>query len=102
MAKISNVLGRKPIPTEVEGVYISDLPAKEVDEKFGDLQELMEKDHEKAITLLFTDLICDENGERFEDCQTFEDITENLSVRALHTIINAIPSALTPEQKLEK
>lgn len=96
MAKLTNVIERKPIPLSVNGVYIRDLPAKEIEAKFGNIAEEMQEKPEETITLLFNDLICDGEGETFDDVATFEEITDNLSVRAIHEIINAIPEALVP------
>ena len=96
MAKIANIIKFKPIPLTVEGIFIRDLPAKEIEDKFGDMAKELQEAPENVITRLFTDLLCDEAGEAFEDCQTFEGITESLSVAAINDIINAIPVAMMP------
>ena len=96
MAKLSKISNKKPIPLSVEGVFIRNLPAKVIDEKFGNIQEKLEKDQEGVILSLFTDLICDEDGNNFEDCDTFDKITEALSILDIQTIVGAIPKALMP------
>ena len=97
MAKLNSVSNKKPIPLSVEGVFIRNLPAKAIDEKFGNIQQRMEEDQEAVILSLFTDLICDGEGNQFEDCQTFDDITSNLSILDIQSIILAIPKSLAPD-----
>ena len=96
MAKLSKIANTKPIALSFEGVFIRNLPAKVVDEKFGNIQEEMAKDQKGVIVSLFTDLICDEDGTPFEDCSTFDEITMALSVKDIHQIISSIPEALSP------
>lgn len=96
MAKLSKLSSNKPIPLSVEGVFIRNLPAKVIDQKFGNIQERLQEDQEGVIVSLFRDLICDENGEAFEDCETFDQITEALSVVDIQTILLAVPKALVP------
>lgn len=97
MAKLSKIANKKPIALSVEGVFIKNLPAKIIDEKFGNIQEKMAEDQAAVIVSLFTDLICDEDGNQFEDCDTFDKITEVLSVLDIQVIIQAIPKALMPD-----
>ena len=96
MAKLSKISNSKPIALSVEGVFIKNLPAKAIDEKFGNIQEKLVADQEGVIVSLFTDLICDEDGNQFEDCDTFDKITEALSILDIQTIVAAIPKALMP------
>lgn len=102
MAKLSKLSRTKPIETAVEGVFIRNLPAKVVEDKFGNLQSTVDGDQEAMIVTLFTDLICDADGKPFEDCSTFEDITSALSVLDIQGIIAAIPDALTPSSTTGK
>lgn len=97
MAKLSKISNSKPIALSVEGVFIKNLPAKTIDEKFGNIQEKLVEDQEAVIVSLFTDLICDEEGNQFEDCDTFDKITEALSILDIQTIVQAIPKALMPD-----
>lgn len=97
MAKLSKVSNKKPIPLSVKGVFIKNLPAKTIDEKFGNIQEKLEQDQEAVIVSLFTDLICDEDGNQFEDCLTFDDIAAALSILDIQSIVAAIPKALMPD-----
>lgn len=96
MAKLSKISSNKPVALSVEGVYIHNLPAKAIDEKFGNIQQKLEEDQASVIVSLFTDLICDEDGNQFEDCDTFDKITEALSILDIQMIVKAIPEALAP------
>lgn len=96
MAKLSKLINNKPIALSVDGMFVRNLPAKVVQEKFGNINEDLAKDQEAVIVSLFTDLLCDENGEVFEDCGSFDEITSILSVADLHKIVSAIPEALSP------
>jgi len=97
MAKLSKVSNKKPIPLSVDGVFIKNLPAKTIDEKFGNIQEKLAQDQEAVIVSLFTDLICDEDGNQFEDCGTFDEIASALSILDIQSIVAAIPNALVPD-----
>jgi len=97
MAKLSKVSSKKPIPLSVEGVFIKNLPAKAIDEKFGNIQEKLMNDQEAVIVSLFTDLICDADGNQFEDCNTFDEITSALSILDIQSIVASIPKALIPD-----
>ena len=97
MAKLSKISRNKPIPLSVEGVYINNLPAKVIDDKFGNIHEKLAEDQEGVIVSLFSDLICDEDGKPFEDCDTFEKITGALSILDIQMIVKAIPEALSPD-----
>tara|TARA_R110000787_G_scaffold2708_7_gene10490 strand:- start:1779 stop:2090 length:312 start_codon:yes stop_codon:yes gene_type:complete len=96
MAKLSTTVKSKPIALSVKGVFIRNLPAKVIDQKFGNIQEQLEEDQEKLIVSIFTDLICDSKGQTFEDCDTFDAITGALSVTDIQAIIQAIPEAISP------
>ena len=96
MAKLSSVANIKPIPLDIEGVYVRNLPAKVVDDKFGRINLDIEDDQQAVIVSLFTDLICDADGNMFEDCDTFESITSSLSVMDIQAIVEAIPQAIAP------
>ena len=99
MAKLSKLAGKKPIPLSFEGVFIKNLPAKVIEEKFGDVEGKMQKDQEAVIVDLFTNLICDKDGKPFEDCTDFDSIVSVLSVTDIHSIVSAIPEALAPSPK---
>ena len=96
MAKLSKLVNTKPIALEVDGVFVRNLPAKQVEEQFGNIQLQMETDPEAVISSLFKDLICDEDGVAFEDCDSFDAITSVLPMNTIHAILNAIPKALMP------
>ena len=96
--KISSLFSNKPIQTEIDGIYIQDLPAKEVEESFGSIDDLLKENPEEGITKLFTDLICDAEGQPFEDCQTYDGITANLSIANIRKIVDAAGKALMGEE----
>ena len=98
MAKLGKLVSTKPIALDVDGVFVRNLPAKQVEEKFGNIQAQMETDPENVIASLFKNLICDEDGEAFEDCDSFDAITEVLPMNTIHAIMNAIPKALMPSE----
>ena len=72
MAKLASIANTKPIALSVEGVFIKNLPAKIIDVKFGNIAKDIEKDQEAVIVSLFQDLLCDEDGDAFEDCGSFD------------------------------
>ena len=96
MAKLSKLVNNKPIALSVDGMFVRNLPAKVVQEKFGNINEDLAKDQEAVIVSLFTELLCDENGDAFEDCGSFDEITSILSVVDIHKIVLAIPEAISP------
>ena len=96
MAKLSSVANKKPIALDIDGVFVRNLPAKIVDDKFGRINLDLEDDQQAVIVSLFTDLICDADGNNFEDCETFESITSSLSVMDIQAIVEAIPQAIAP------
>tara|TARA_B110000858_G_scaffold55789_1_gene64837 strand:+ start:2548 stop:2859 length:312 start_codon:yes stop_codon:yes gene_type:complete len=96
MAKLSKLVSNKPIALSVDGMFVRNLPAKVVQEKFGNINEDLAKDQEAVIVSLFTELLCDENGDVFEDCGSFDEITSILSVVDIHRIVLAIPEAISP------
>ena len=81
MAKLSSVANKKPIALDIDGVFVRNLPAKIVDDKFGRINLDLEDDQQAVIVSLFTDLICDADGNNFEDIQA---------------IVEAIPQAIAP------
>jgi hypothetical protein len=97
MAKLGKVSNRKPIPLSFDGVFIRNLPAKVIEDKFGNIGSDLQEDQEKMIVAIFTDLICDEKGDKFEGCDTLEEITSVLSIMDIQAIVSAIPSALAPD-----
>lgn len=96
MAKITGLLDNKPVPTSINGIFVKDIPAKMMEEKFGDVEKRIADDPEGMIALFFTDLIVDDNGEPFEDCQTYDEIVAVLSQAKIIRILNAVAEALQP------
>lgn len=97
MAKLSKVSNTKPIPLSFEGVFIRNLPAKAIEDKFGNIGSDLQEDQEAMIVAIFTDLICDEKGDKFEGCDTLGEITSALSTMDIQAIMTAIPKALSPD-----
>tara|TARA_R110000824_G_scaffold44036_3_gene128449 strand:+ start:881 stop:1192 length:312 start_codon:yes stop_codon:yes gene_type:complete len=98
MAKLSSIANTTPIALSVPGVFVRNVPAKVIDDKFGNIAADLEKDQEAVIVSLFTDLLCDEDGAAFEGCGTFDEIAEVLSIGDIHAIMAAIPVALAPNE----
>jgi hypothetical protein len=96
MTKLSKISNSKPIPLAVEGVFMHNLPAKALEEKFGNIQESLRVDQEGVLVSIFTGLVCDEHGEPFEDCGTAEEILSALSIKDIQDILHAVTKALVP------
>ena len=80
--KLSDVKSKLVHETSVEGVYIRDLSLAKLEE-LGELETADEPT--VALLWLFANLICDKDGELFEDVQTAEDIkqTSMMKIRAI-------------------
>ena len=74
MARLSKVKNNSPIPIGVEGIFIHNMPAKQMQDIFGGVNERLSDEPEAVIVELFTKLICDEGGHKFEDVDTYEEI----------------------------
>ncbi len=96
MATLGTIVTRKPITTSYEGLFVRDLPMKEMTDKFGNLESDLQDSPEDTITRVFTELLCDENGESFEDAQTWEDINAMFSMSNLTAIMQEVSNALNP------
>ena len=96
MAKLSKVKSKKPIPIGVEGIYINNLPVKVLQELFGDITERLKYDPNTVVVELFTKLICDDNGDAFEDIGSYEDIIAVLSVKDIQEIMSGIAGTMNP------
>lgn len=97
MANFGDIAQSKPIALEGwGGLYCRDLPMKEMEEKFGNIQKDLEKNPEDTIVKVFSELLCDEAGEAFGDMTTWDEITEKLSSVQLHRIMNEVGSVLVP------
>lgn len=97
MAKLSDVRDNKPIPLSVDGMFINNLPAKEMEEKFGNIQQSLLEDQNSVLVAIFSDLICDSEGKPFEDCSTPDEIMAVLSVKDIQAILYAVTKALSPD-----
>ena len=96
MTKLSTLVNNKPIPLSFAGVYVKNIPAKEAEAHFGDIQNEVTANPEAVITRMFQLLICDENGDMFEDMTDYDAITAVLPLAIIHGILNEVPSALMP------
>lgn len=99
MAKLAKVKNNKPIPIGVEGIYINNMPAKQMQDIFGSVNERLAEDPETVVVELFTKLICDDKGEQFEDVGTYEAILEVLSLKDLQDIMRGIGETMNPNAK---
>lgn len=99
MAQLSNFKSNKPIATDFGGVFVRNLPAKQLQDIFGNLTERLEKEPEVVIVELFGSLVCDENGDTFEDVGSYDAIMEVLSLRDIEQIMTAVAGAMGPGQK---
>ena len=99
MAKLAKVKDNKPIPIGVEGIYINNMPAKQMQDIFGSVNERLAEDPETVVVELFTKLVCDDQGEQFEDVGTYEAILEVLSLKDLQDIMRGIGETMNPNAK---
>lgn len=95
MAKLAALQDNSVIPTSVPGIFIKDLPYKEFQKIYTQIGETKNDEQVMdAIVLLFNYLIVAEDGSKFEDALTKEDIENNLSIRMIKQIMDALPEAL--------
>ena len=97
--KLSDIQKNRVIPTEVDGVYIRDLPMAEFETLFKDAEERLNGEDKSFIVELFRDVICDEKGEVFEDLvdADYDYIVSALSANLMFDIIYSIPKAVLPK-----
>ena len=96
MAKINKIQRNNVIATDVPGVLIRDVPMKQMTDIFA-RHSSAEEGTLDGVLIFFQELICDKNGELFEDAQTLEDIELNMPMSLFKEIIAAIPKALNPD-----
>lgn len=96
MAQLSKVRNSKPLPIGIDSVYIKNLPAKRMQELFGSIETRITQDPEVVIVELFNELICDENGDVFDDVATYDDIMGAVSIKDIHEIMNGIATTVNP------
>lgn len=99
MAKLAKVKNNKPIPIGVDGIYIHNMPAKQMQDIFGGLNERLTDEPEVVIVELFTKLICDDKGDTFEDVGSYDAILEVLSLKDIQEIMLGISEAMNPNAK---
>ena len=96
MAQLSAIVTRRPIETAFDGLFVRDLPMKDMTDKFGNLETDLQDNPQDTITKVFVELLCDENGESFEDATNWEDINAMFSMSNLTAIMQEVSNALNP------
>jgi hypothetical protein len=99
MAQLSKLKNNKPIPIGVDGIFIHNMPAKQMQDIFGNMNERLKTEPETVILELFTKLICDDKGETFEDVATYDAILEVLSLKDIQEIMTGIAETMNPSNK---
>ena len=99
MAQLSKVKNNKPIPIGVDGIFIHNMPAKQMQDIFCNMNERLKTEPETVILELFTKLICDDKGETFEDVATYDSILEVLSLKDIQEIMTGIAETMNPSNK---
>lgn len=99
MAQISKLRDSKPLPTDIKGIYIHNLPAKRMQDLFGDLETRLANDPEVVVVQMFNELVCDEDGNTFEDVATYDQIMSALSIKDIQDIMRAIAATVNPAAK---
>ena len=99
MTKLSKVKSKKPLPTDVEGVFVRNIPAKKAQDLFGDMDARIGTEAEAVIVELFNNLVCDDKGNTFDDVETFGAIMEVLSMVDIQEIMLAVAFAINPSAK---
>jgi hypothetical protein len=101
--KLSTLSTKRVIKLDLDApIYIRDLPAKKLQTMFATFEKDIEEKPEETILMLFTDVICDKDAKKFDGFSTYEDLEEQMSIRMLMEIIQAIPTAIMPAQADEK
>ena len=99
MTKLSSTLKKKSpiIPTAIEGLFVRDLPVKQMQSRFSTVETDLKEDPEGTIVKMFQELICDADGNVFEDVDNYEQIAEAFSVRQITTVLEQLTIALNPQ-----
>ena len=97
--KISSIQSKKVLPTDVEGVFLRDLPIKEYEERFKDADKKLEDENNDFVLMIFKDIVCDAKGNPFEDLVDvdYEGLHDLLSLNTIFDIIHSIPEAIAPK-----
>lgn len=96
MAKLSKVKNNKPIPIGVEGIYINNMPAQQLQELFWAISSGLKDEPARVLVDLFERLICDEDGVAFEDAVSYDEILAVLSVKDIQEIMQGIADTMNP------
>ncbi len=97
---------KKTIETSIDGFYIKALTiaeSKAIAKSHSELsaEDLADEKVSEELTMKLFALACDENGEAFEEFESFQSI-EQLSVDEFNLFANAIKDALVPGAASEK
>lgn len=99
MAKLGKVKSSKPLSIGIDGVFIKNMPAKRMQDLFGNIDERLKSEPEGVVVELFNELICDDSGDVFEDVATYEAILDVLSIKDIRDIMEAIAETMNPNAK---
>ena len=99
MTKLADIQKKRVIPLkDVSGIYLRDLPMNKLQEVFIELSDKSQEDFLDGLLLAFDKILCDKNGENFEDITSKEDIGEILGVDLARGIFAAIPNTIMPDE----
>lgn len=96
MAKLSKLKNRKPLYIGIDGIFIQNMPAKQMQDLFGNMETRLGEEPEVVVVDLFSKLICDEEGNAFEDVSTYDEIISALSMKDIQEIMTAITTTVSP------
>jgi hypothetical protein len=98
MAKFE--ITRKPISIEVEGVkglYVRNEAFSKIEALAKEIEEIQKEEGDTAgVVATFERLVCDQDGEAFEEFVSFEGICEFLSVRQIQDTMEAVAQSIQP------
>ena len=104
MSKLSDVKIETLEPTRIEGLYVADVPLSTLDE-LEDMKSVAESDDESlsekstGIAFMMLDTFArDENGEKFTDIQSVEDVRK-IGARRIKAYLDAIGEVIDLEGK---
>ena len=96
--KIATLSANRVIALPFDGIFVRDLPIKAFEEMFKGAEARLEAEDHTFIEDIFQKLVCDGNGDTFEDLEgaTFEQMSQIIPINLMYEIVQAIPAAITP------
>jgi hypothetical protein len=89
--KFSDIQDKRVIPVKgVTGLYIKDLPFARIQEHFAVLGEKLKTSPIEALWYSFDNLLRGEDGSRFEDINSEDDVVSSLSEGSLTDIVTGM------------